>query len=114
MDSDSFKLGGDRYHMDSMDSHRTNLGVRLNYSPDPRYTAYAGAAWEYEFNGKADGTVLGMRMDEADLGGSTGIFQVGVDLKPSAASPWTFNLGVNGYVGEREGVSGQLKANYSF
>jgi hypothetical protein len=34
--------------------------------------------------------------------------------KPSAAIPLSFDLGVQGYVGKREGVTGSLQAKFEF
>lgn len=114
VDSENTSILNDRYHFDSMDSHRTRVGVRLDYTADPQYTPYMGVAWEYEFDGKAKGRVLGYSMDDADLGGSSGIVSLGVDFRPSKNLPLTVNAGIAGYVGEHEGVAGQFRMHYAF
>ena len=105
---------GDPYHFDDLDSHRTRIGGRLNYTSDPQFTPYIGLAWEHEFNGKAHGTAYGYDLEEASLKGDTGVGEIGVRFSPSAKSPWTIDASIFGYVGQREGVAGNLVVNYSF
>jgi hypothetical protein len=41
--------------------------------------------------------------------------EVGVTLNPSTTrQAWALDLGVQGYAGKREGVTGSLKARYNF
>ena len=114
VDSENTTILGERYHLDAMDSHRTRVGVKLNYTAEPQYTPYIGIAWEHEFDGKAKSSVEGYAIDEADLGGSSGIVTLGVDFKPSENSPLTLEAGVTGYVGQHEGVAGQFRMQYTF
>ncbi|GHV49919.1 hypothetical protein FACS1894168_0360 [Deltaproteobacteria bacterium] len=46
--------------------------------------------------------------------GSTGIGELGLTLKPSQTLPLSFDLGIQGYVGKREGVTGSLQARWEF
>ena len=114
VDSENTTILGERYHLDAMDSHRTRVGVKLNYTAESQYTPYIGIAWEHEFDGKAKSSVEGYAIDEADLGGSSGIVTLGVDFKPSENSPLTLEAGVTGYVGQHEGVAGQFRMQYTF
>ena len=114
VDSENTTILGERYHLDAMDSHRTRVGVKLNYTAEPQYTPYIGIAWEHEFDGKAKSSVEDCAIDEADLGGSSGIVTLGVDFKPSENSPLTLEAGVTGYVGQHEGVAGQFRMQYTF
>ena len=114
VDSENTTILGERYHLDAMDSHRTRVGVKLNYTAESQYTPYIGIAWEHEFDGKAKSSVEGCAIDEADLGGSSGIVTLGVDFKPSENSPLTLEAGVTGYVGQHEGVAGQFRMQYTF
>ena len=40
--------------------------------------------------------------------------EIGLSFKPSEALPLSFDLGVQGYLGEREGVTGSLQIRYEF
>ncbi|MDR0816904.1 MAG: hypothetical protein LBN28_05915, partial [Desulfovibrio sp.] len=77
-------------------------------------TPYIGAAIEYEFNGKAKASVYGHDIKAAELEGETGIGEIGLIFKPSRQYPWIIDLGVQGYAGQREGVSGSLRVGLEF
>jgi len=49
-----------------------------------------------------------------ELTGDTGMGELGLSLKPSKDLPLSFDLGVQGYVGKREGVTGSLQIRYEF
>ena len=75
---------------------------------------YIGAAWEHEFNGRAGATTRGFSIPAPSLRGDTGIGELGLSFKPSATIPLFFDLGIQGYVGKREGVTGSLQAKLEF
>ncbi|MCL1980001.1 MAG: autotransporter outer membrane beta-barrel domain-containing protein, partial [Proteobacteria bacterium] len=103
---------GDPVGFDGVDSHRLRIGTRFSYAADTRFTPYAGVAYEHEFDGKAAATTYGYAIDEPDLQGGTGVGEIGLKLKP--AQDLSLDLGVQGYVGTREGVSGSLRIKYEF
>jgi hypothetical protein len=37
-----------------------------------------------------------------------------MQFKPSANSPLSIDIGIQGYVGKREGASGSVQANWAF
>ncbi|GHU89599.1 hypothetical protein AGMMS49925_00340 [Deltaproteobacteria bacterium] len=85
------------------------------YLYDPIYVKQDnGAAFEYEFDGKARASVWGYDLKAAKFEGATGIGEAGLVFKPSSKSPWLVDLGVQGYVGKREGVSGSLRVGLEF
>jgi hypothetical protein len=44
----------------------------------------------------------------------TGMGELGLSLKPSQNLPLSFDLGVQGYTGNREGVTGSLQVKWEF
>jgi hypothetical protein len=56
----------------------------------------------------------GVDIDAPSLRGDTGIGELGPTLQPSATLPLFFDLGVQGYVGKREGITGSLQARLEF
>jgi hypothetical protein len=87
----------------------------MHYKPqDVHVSPYIGAAYEHEFNGRARATTYGYSIKAPDLTGGTGIGELGLSFKPSATIPLSFDLGVQGYVGKREGVTGSLQAKFEF
>ena len=53
-------------------------------------------------------------LDVRTLEGDTGIVEAGITVRPNGTSPWSANIGIKGYVGDREGVSGNASIVYSF
>jgi autotransporter-associated beta strand protein len=105
----------DRVKFDDTDSHRLRLGGRFAFAANEHISPYIGAAWEHEFDGKARAyTANGFAIDAPSLRGDTGIGELGLSVRPSAAVPLSFDLGVQGYTGKREGVTGSLQVRLEF
>ena len=98
----------------SIDSHRIRLGGRNTSAVNRRVSTYWGAAWEHEFAGTAKATTYGYDIDSPSLRGSTGIGELGMSLKAQRALPLALDLGVQGYVGKREGVAGSLQVRWAW
>lgn len=107
-------VADDPYHFDDIDSHRTKLGARLNFTGNKQFTPYVGLAWEHEFSGTAKGTVYGLNLEELSMKGDSGVGEIGIQFKPGKTSGWTVDAAVKGVVGQREGVAGRVMVNYAF
>ena len=64
--------------MDSVNSQRLRVGFRYNELNGSKLRMYYGAAYEYEFDGDANNTVLDYNFSSPDLGGSTVIGELGL------------------------------------
>lgn len=111
-DGDSFVIDGDTFNMDSVNSQRLRVGFRYNELNSSKLRMYYGAAYEYEFDGDANNTVLDYNFSSPDMGGSTVVGELGVHY--NADAKWCFDLNVRGYAGQREGFTGSVQANYLF
>ena len=114
LDGYNTSVANDPYHFDDIDSHRTKVGARLNFTENKQYTPYIGVAWEHEFSGSARGSVYGYSLKDNSLKGDTGVAEIGVSFSPEAESAWRIDANVQGYAGQREGVAGNLVVNYMF
>lgn len=112
--SDSVKVAGDRIDFDAIDSQRWRTGARFTYQINEYVAPYAGAYFDYEFDGEADASAYGYGIDAPDLSGGTGVGELGLSLRPAPDSGFALDLGVQGYMGVREGVSGSLLLKYEF
>ncbi|MDR1646436.1 MAG: autotransporter outer membrane beta-barrel domain-containing protein, partial [Zoogloeaceae bacterium] len=113
--SDTVQLTtGEPVKFAAIDSHRTRLGARWNQNIATSANLYLGAAWEHEYDGKAKASIHGHRLDTPELKGDTGMLEAGFTLNPTAAKPLTLDIGIQGYAGKREGVTGSVRANYRF
>ena len=112
---DSIRLStGDPIDFDDVYSSRLRFGSRFAYLVNEYVSPYAGVAWEHEFDGKARASTNGYSMQAPSMRGDTGIGELGLLLKPSQTLPLSFDLGVQGYTGKREGVTGSLQARWEF
>ena len=112
--SSSHVIAGDLYHFDGMDSHRTRLGVVYLHRLSEQASFKIGTAWEYEFDGKVKGSVHGKGITAPDIKGCTGILDVGFKLQPSQNKAMSVDVGLQGYAGKREGLTGNVALKYAF
>ena len=111
----STDVGDDPYTFDDADSHRLRGGARFSYAINEQVVPYIGAAYEYEFDGEIKATTYGShKVDRPNLEGGTGMGELGLTVKPDPYSGFSMDLGAQGYVGVREGVTGSLRLKYEF
>ena len=111
---DSFTVENDKFEFDSITSDRLRLGARVTTNKANAFSTYYGLAYEYEFNGDADMTAQGVAAPQESLQGSNYMAEVGFNYQPTPDSPWSFDLNLRGYAGEREGGSFNVQATYTF
>ena len=113
-EGDSFKVANAEFEFDSINSDRLRVGARITSNKENKFSTYYGLAYEYEFNGDADMTAQGLRADTQSLQGSSVMAEVGFNYQPTPDSPWSFDLNMRGYTGERQGGSFNVQATYIF
>ena len=105
---------GEHLTFDDADSLRLRIGGRWNYAASDFVNYYAGLGYEYEFDGKASGFTNGLSLGDEDLTGGSGVAELGISFKPSKNSPFSLELNLSGFTGEREGFRGGVEAVYTF
>jgi hypothetical protein len=105
---------GDIVRFEDADSTRLRLGGRLSLASGGCATPYFGVAWEREFDGNARAFANGFAIEEPSLRGWTGIGEIGVTFVPSSSLPISLDIGVQGYAGKREGVTGSIDLKIEF
>ena len=113
-EGDNFSVGNDKFEFDSINSDRLRIGARVTANKENKFSTYYGLAYEYEFNGSAGMRAAGMEVPEQSLRGSSYMAEAGLNYQPSADSPWSFDLNMRGYAGERQGASFNVQATYTF
>ena len=113
-EGDSFKVANDEFEFDSINSDRLRVGARITGNKENKFSTYYGLAYEYEFNGDADMTAQGLKAPTQSLQGSSIMAEVGFNYQPTPDSPWSFDLNMRGYTGERQGGSFNVQATYTF
>ena len=113
-EGDSFKVANDEFEFDSINSDRLRIGARITSNKENKFSTYYGLAYEYEFNGDADMQAQGLKAPTQSLQGSSVMAEVGFNYQPTPTSPWSFDLNMRGYAGERQGGSFNVQATYTF
>ena len=113
-EGDSFKVANDEFEFDSINSDRLRIGARITSNKENKFSTYYGLAYEYEFNGDADMTAQGLKAPTQSLQGSSVMAEVGFNYQPTPDSPWSFDLNMRGYTGERQGGNFNVQATYTF
>jgi len=115
LNGDSARLTtGQTVEFKDVDSHRLRVGGRYTRSMSETASPYIGAAYEREFDGKANATTGGRTINPLSIRGNTGIAEVGLTYKPTKYRHLTIEAGVQGYAGQREGVTGSFQMRYRF
>lgn len=105
---------GEHLTFDDADSLRLRIGGRWNYAASDFVNYYAGLGYEYEFDGEASGFTNGLALGDEDLTGGSGVAELGISFKPSKNSPFSLEVNLAGFTGEREGFRGGVEAVYTF
>ncbi|MDR1579205.1 MAG: autotransporter outer membrane beta-barrel domain-containing protein [Synergistaceae bacterium] len=103
---------GEIVNFDTDDSHRVRLGGRLTFIKDERREWYLGAAGEYEFGGEVSASAYGYPFDSPDLGGLTGIGEIGWIYRSTKDDDFSFEAGLQGYVGRMRGITGGIRMEW--
>lgn len=117
LDDDDVSLNNrynDKLELDSTVTHAVRAGARLLGDFNDYASWNVGAAYEHVFDGDAESAVNSFSLDVPSLEGDTGVFELGLRIRPSLESNWAVDLGAKGYVGDREGVTGNMTVRYSF
>ena len=117
LDDDDVSLNNrynDKIELDSTVTHAVRAGARLLGDFNDYASWKVGAAYEHVFDGDAESAVNSFSLDVPSLEGDTGVFELGLRIRPSLESSWAVDLGAKGYVGDWEGVTGNMTVRYSF
>lgn len=103
---------GERISFSDSDSLRSQLGATYYHSFGSSLYAYAGAFWEYEFDGENRATVDSQRVEKTSLKGHSGVGKLGLEWKVTD----NVSLGGNvfGAIGERRGGGGSVNVGIAF
>ena len=106
---------GEDYEFNSINSGRFRAGCRLiRQTPNKKNRLYSGLAYQYEFNGDSSARYKGYSTRESSMKGSSGMIELGWQLKPTKESPLMVDLGVVGWIGYQKGVTCQVKFKKAF
>ena len=112
MDGKDTNVALDPYHFNAVKSSRTRLGAKGTWAVSPQTQAYAGAAWEHEFDGTARATAYSLDVPAPTVKGDTAVIDAGVTFAPR--QNLSTSVGVTGYAGKRKGAAANVEVQYRF
>lgn len=105
---------GEHYNFDAVDSGKFRLGYRLTTRVSKISRLYTGLAYQYEFNGSTSGNYRSYVTPEANLKGSSGMLELGWQIKPSSKNHWMVDMNCTGWAGLQKGITVTAKMKKSF
>lgn len=112
-DGVNFMAGADRYDLDAVASSVLRVGARYG-TMDKKWNWYGGLAYEYEFDGKAEGRVNGAAVRAASVQGGSVRGELGLRMEATKTSPWKVDISIYGYGGKHRGFGGNVGVAYRF
>ncbi len=110
--SQTIKVLSDPLKFSGIYSHRLQAGAKLEYAHSSTFLSYAGLSAEYETNGKVKATFNGIKLPSPKMQGITAIGELGLVYNPTKNISLDFAL--QGYLGKREGISGNIQVKFEF
>jgi hypothetical protein len=116
-DGVDFTAGGSSYSLESVASSLLRIGARYG-TTDKKWNWYGGLAYEYEFDGKSDGTVstggVSAAIRAASIKGSSVRGEIGMKMNATRTNPWQVDVSLYGYGGKHRGFGGNVNVAYMF
>ena len=112
-DGVDFTSGGNNYSLDSVASSVLRVGARYG-TTDKKWNWYGGLAYEYEFDGKSEGTVDGIGIRAASVKGGSVRGEIGMRMNATKTNPWQTDISIYGYGGKHRGFGGSVNVAYMF
>ena len=112
-DGVDFVSGGNNYSLDSVASSVLRVGARYG-TTDKKWNWYGGLAYEYEFDGKSEGTVDGVGIRAASIKGGSVRGEIGLRMSATKTNPWQTDISIYGYGGKHRGFGGSVNVAYMF
>ena len=105
---------GEHYEFSSASSHRVKLGYKLLTRTSKISRIYTEMAYQYEKCSDVSATYANLSTPQAGDKGSSGMFQVGWLIKPSAKIPMMLDLNATAWAGHQRGVTAGIKFKRDF
>ena len=105
---------GETYHFSAVDSSRLRLGYKMTSRVSQISRIYMGMAWQYESNGESVATYKERHTPSSGMSGSSGMLELGWQVKPLKNNPWMLDINTTGWVGKQQGVTAMAKIKKAF
>ena len=107
---------GEHYNFSSADSGRFRIGYRMTTRTSKISRIYTGLAYQYEHASGITAKYLAKDLSTASAGnsGSSGMLELGWQIKPLKNNPWMVDINATGWIGHQRGVTAFAKVQKAF
>lgn len=111
MDSDL--SSGEHVDFSSVHAQKVRIGYRFTTRTSAISRVYTGLAWQYESTSGATATALDYNKHSDGSKGSSGMLELGWQIKPNMNNPWLLDINATGWVGYNRGFNAMLRMQRS-
>ena len=107
---------GDHYRISSANNGRFKIGYRLTTRTSKISRIYTGLAYQYEHASgiTAEYVTKNLSTRSAGESGSSGMLELGWQIKPLKNNPWMVDINATGWIGHQRGVTAMAKIQKAF
>ena len=121
LEGDTVSLGTtdhERLKSEDTKTHTMQVGAMLRGTTPENISWRFGLTYEHVADGDAESTVFTktdlVALDIPTLEGDSGIVDLGITMRSKPTDPMALDLGLKGYVGDYQGVTGTVTWSYAF
>ena len=105
---------GEHVRFNSVHSNRARIGYRMTTRVSKISTIYTGLAFQYESNSGSTASGDAWSNSTAGAKGSSGMLELGWQIKPRKDTPWVVDVYATGWAGHQQGGTIMAKVKKSF
>lgn len=111
MDSDLST--GENVEFSSVHAQKIRIGYRFTTRTSAISRVYTGLAWQYESTSGATATAIDYSKHSDGSKGSSGMLELGWQIKPNKNNPWLLDINATGWVGYNRGFNAMARMQRS-
>ena len=105
---------GTHVEFDSVSGHSARIGYRMTTRSSKISKVYAGMAYQYDKNSDSSVTAFNQEKSTEGAKGSSGMIELGWQIKPNKENPWIVDINATGWMGRMSGFNVTAKIQKSF
>lgn len=109
-----FSVLGDPVTVEDVNSWRLRGGARINHAWNAHVSGYVGVGYEHSFDGQVKARAYHLRIPTPQLQGGSGLAEAGLHLTPKEGSGFSADISVQGAMGHKQSLGGEVTMRYEF
>ena len=111
MDSDL--SSGEHVDFSSVHANKIRIGYRFTTRTSAISRVYTGLAWQYDSISGATATAIDYSKHSEGSKGSSGMLELGWQIKPNRYNPWLLDINATGWIGYHRGLNATARMQRS-